>query len=171
MSQSMYSPLTLADRLGLRPTEGQVELLEKLHEQPKAFDVEGDQAHTMVRGVALFALWRLLAYRGSKATVIASTEELGAQFIGFLHRLTTQIDPALTSVTTWRRWNEVQFGPDSGHELRLVPNRPVCAAGRGCSTHTVIALGCLSGDLDFLKTQEVLFAHPCPEGEVRIRVW
>ncbi len=171
MSQSMYSPLTLADRLGLRPSEGQVEMLEKLHEQPKLFDIQGDTAHTIIRAASLFALWRLLAYRGSKGTVIASTPELGGQFIGFLHRMTTQIDPALSSVAHWRRWNEVQLGSDAGHELRLVPNRPVCAAGRGCSTHTVISIGAGSNDLDFLKTQEVLFGHSCPEGEVRIRIW
>lgn len=171
MSASLFSPLTLAARLRLRPTPAQEALLEQLEAQRSEYDFALEPSGETLKALALYALWRVLAYRGARVTVIAASKPQAEQFIEFLHHLTQHTDPALQAVSLWKRWNHVVFGVDMGQEIRLVPNVPVMAAGRGCSNHLVIALGASSSDPAFVETQKVLFAGETPSGETRISAW
>lgn len=171
MVNSLRTPLNLCDRLGLKPTERQYELLEQLADQPAQLDLELDEKNEVIRAASVYALWRTLAYQGARCTVIAANRELAGQFMGFMHLVTTEIDPALNSAVRWTRWNVMKIGPDAGHEVRLVPNQPACAAGRHSKTHTIVILGAGDADPAFVETLRALEAGNVGSGGSMLRLW
>lgn len=171
MVNALRTPLNLCERLGLKPTERQYELLQQLEEQPAKLDLELGDNREVLNAVAVYTLWRTFAHQGARATVIAANRERAAQFMGFLHRVTTEIDPALNSAVRWTRWNVMKIGPDAGHELRLVPNQPVCAAGRHASKHTIVILGAGDADPAFVETMKALEDGNVGDGGSLLRLW
>lgn len=170
MVQSLRSPADLADRLGLTPTPNQLDILDRFAAGEEPMELTNERAEHTVRAVALCALWRLLLVPGSSCTVISSDEGLAAEFMGFLHNITTKIDPTLTSICKWPRWSHLEVGSVAGYELRLVSNVPGWL-GTPDGVATFVILGAASNDPDFTATREVVEGHVPAEDVRLISIW
>lgn len=171
MSDSLRSPHDLAARLGLIPNTSQGLILDRFAagEEPlKLIEVRDENT---VKAVALCALWRLLSVQGSACNIISSSRRMSAEFMEFLHKITTSIDPALTSVCDWTRWNVLQVGVDVGYQLRLVSNNPKWVSKPPMGVTTLVILGAASSSTKFCATREVFEAHAPAEDVRLITIW
>lgn len=171
MMASLRSPLDLCDRLGLRPTQYQGELLDQFYHGTEPLEVTDVPAQNTVNVAAVCALWRLLLIPGSKCVVIAASRDLQSRFMGFLHDLTTKIDPALSSVCRWSSNKTMKIGDAAGYELRFMSNNPAWAQGIHDEALTVVILGARSSEPRFNETREVLELLRGRDGTRFIVLW
>lgn len=171
MTSSLRSPADLCERLGLKPSLEQYEVLTRFADGEHPMDIGGmDSAHA-TRAAGICALWRLLETPGSRVSVISSNPDLTTVLLSFLRTITTEVDPALASVCRWPRWNRLQIGDSTDYELHVYPNVPVCVAGIHETSHTVVILGAGSFDVAFSETREVLEGGMVGSGSRILRVW
>jgi len=168
---SLRSPEDLCVRLGLRPSGHQRELMHRFYEDEDPLEVEEIQAQQTMNAVALAALWRLLRVPGSKCIVISANRELEQRFLLFLREVTTMIDPALASVCLWRGSKCLSIGEASGHELRVVSNKPEWLQGLPDEAITFVILGARSSEPDFCETMRVIDTYRNLEGARHIVMW
>lgn len=167
---SLHSPADLAERLGMRPTPSQRELMERFYEDEDPLQVTEVPAQRTTEALALAALWRLLREDGSKCIVIAANRDLESRFMGFLHKITTEIDPALTSVCRWTNNKAMKVGDAAGHELRFVSNRPAFLQGLH-GTVTFVVLGARSSETRFMDTVKEVDKFRSMPGMRHIVMW
>lgn len=176
MVESLRSPADLSDRLGLQPSAAQFTLMERFQEGDEPLQLENlpDDENTMLRAVALCALWRLLLVPGSSCTVISSSADMGADFMDFLQDITTKIDPALTSICKWPRWNVLQIGTAAGYELRVVSNveswLSEARSADGVTTFVILGAGAVD-DLAFTEACKAIESHVGTEGVKLVTLW
>lgn len=168
---SLRSPEDLCDRLGLKPSEAQREVMQRFERDENPLQVLDSGGERLGLAVAIGILWRLLCNSGSKVLVIASNERLGGDFFGFLQQITTKIDPALNAVCRWKRWNTLKIGHDSGYECKMLRNVPALLQGRDFSGTTFVVLGAGGSDTAFVEMQMALEQVAASEGVRLIRVW
>lgn len=168
---SLRSPEDLAERLGLRPTEYQRELMHNFYEGVEPLEVLEVPAQRTTEAVALCALWRLLRIDGSRCVVIAANRDLEKRFMGFLHNVTSTIDPALTSVCRWPSSKRLKIGDAEGHELRFMSNRPEWAQGIHDEALMTVVLGARSSEPHFVETMRVLRSVQTGANSRQIIMW
>jgi hypothetical protein len=156
MVGSLRSPEDLSERLGLRPSLYQLELMQRFYKGEDPFEVVEEPARRTTEAIALCALWRLLRVEGSQVLVVSSSRDLESRFMGFLHTVTTTIDPALTSVCRWTSNKVLRIGDVAGHELRFMSNRPGWAQGIHDPSLLTVVLGARSSEPRFCETMEAL---------------
>lgn len=171
MMASLRSPADLSERLGLRPSLYQLELMHRFYEGANPLEVTEIPAQRTTEALAMCALWRLLRVEGSRVLVIASNRDLESRFMGFLHTITTTIDPALTSVCRWSSSKCLRIGDAAGHELRFMSNNPAWAAGIHDPSLLTVVLGARSSDPRFCETLEVLRTIQTGENARQIVMW
>lgn len=171
MMASLRSPADLCDRLGLRPTEHQLEVLERFTLGDAIMDVRDEPAGEGLRASALCTLWRAIANPGSLSTVIGAQQKQVADFMDFLRSITEGIDPALSSVCSWPRWGTLCIGDDPGYRVQAVSNRPafLCEALHG--TIVVLGAGSPEGTGQWVETLKTAEGFACADGVRLIRVW
>lgn len=168
---SLHSPLDLCDRLGLRPSPTQTQLLTDFYENVDPLHAREVPAERTTNTIAVCALWRLLREDGSKVIVISSNRHLESLFMDFLRKLTTEIDPALTSVCNWPHPRVLQIGNAAGHELRLYSNKPNFFKKVPDSVVTWVILGARSSEIHFCDTMKVIDSYRGQEGHRHIYLW
>lgn len=171
MMASLHSPADLCDRLGLRPTDAQLDLMQAFYEDVDPLQVTDVPAERTSNTIAMIALWRLLRIKGSRCIVVSATRELEARFMGFMHEVTTRIDPALTSVCKWTNSKTMRLGSEAGYELRAVSNRPAFLEGIQEDAVTWIVLGARSSETHFNDTLQVVNSYRGREGHRHIILW
>ena len=171
MMASLRSPEALCERLGLRPTEYQREIMHRFYEDEDPLQVSEVAAEHTVKAAAICALWRLLRVDRSKCIVIAANRELESHFMGFMYQITTEIDPALTSTCHWSNGKVMRVGNDPVHELRFVSNRPNYLLGINDDNITWVILGARSSERRFGDTMKVVDGYRKYEGHRHIVVW
>jgi hypothetical protein len=171
MMASLRSPMDLSDRLGLRPSTYQLDLMQRFYDGVEPLEVTEIPAQRTTEALALCALWRLLRIEGSRVLVIASNRDLESRFMGFLHTVTTQIDPALTSVCRWPSSKVLKIGDAAGHELRFMSNHPQWAAGIHDPSLLTVVLGARSSEPRFIETMQVLRSIQTGENCRQIIMW
>ena len=171
MSASLNNPANLCERLGLQPTDEQLALMDRFAEDEDPLVLAETKDGHLVRAAALCALWRLLLIPGSCVRVISSNKKLSHEFFGFLHEVTTSIDPALTQIAHWHGWRTLQLGNDDAYELRLVSNRPEWLRDEPQVVTTFVILGASSSETEFSAAREVVETHRHVEGVRTIVVW
>lgn len=167
---SLRSPEDLSERLGLRPTTYQRELMQRFYEDEDPLEVTEVPSQRTTEALAVAALWRLLREEGSKVVVIAANRDLESRFMGFVHQITTSIDPALSSVCRWTGNKAMKVGDSAGHELRFVSNRPEWLQGL-CGAITFVVLGARSDEPHFYETMKVVDSYRNREGARHIVMW
>ena len=168
---SLRSPEFLCERLGMRPTTYQLDLMEKFYNGVNPLQTQEIPAEHTVHAVAICALWRALLISGSKTVVIAANRELEKRFMGFLHDITTTVDPALTSSCHWVNGRHLKFGDTAGYELRFLPNKPeVLARVRG-SAVTWVILGAKSSETAFNEARAQAESALNFDGHRHIIIW
>lgn len=168
---SLNSPMDLCDRLGLRPTPYQQAILQAFYEDVDPINEENIPAERTCNAAALCALWRLLLIEGSRIIVIAANRELESRFMGFMHDITTSIDPGLTAVCKWSNSKHMTVGDAAGHELRFVSNKPSFLQGIGDEAVTWVILGASSTQLKFGDMMKAVDAYRGREGHRHIVIW
>jgi len=171
MMASLRSPMDLSDRLGLRPTTYQLDLMQRFYNGVEPLEVTEIPAQRTTEALAVCALWRLLRIEGSRVIVIAANRDLESRFMGFLHAVTTQIDPALTSVCRWTSNKVLKIGDAAGHELRFMSNHPAWAQGVHDSSLLTVVLGARSSEPRFIETMKALRAASTGENCRQIVMW
>lgn len=171
MVDSLRSPHALAERLGLKPNISQGIILDRFANNEDPLVLTEVRTENTVKAIALCALWRLIAVQGSACSVISSSKIMSADFMDFLKKITTRIDPALTSICDWPRWNVLQVGTSAGHQLRLVSNNPEWVRKPPTGVTTFVILGAASSATKFCATREVFEAHAPVEGVRLITIW
>ena len=171
MMASLRSPEDLSERLGLRPTMYQRDLMDRFYNDEDPLQMKEIPAERTCNAAALCALWRLLLIPGSKCIVIAANRELESRFMGFLYQITTEIDPALTSTCNWSNGKVMQVGDAAGYELRFVPNRVQALAGIHADVVTWVVLGARSSETKFNDARQVVESNRGFEGHRHIIVW
>lgn len=171
MMTSLRSPMDLCDRLGLRPTTEQLDLMERFYHDEQPLEVTEVPAQQTTNAVAVCALWRLLLIPGSSCIVIAANRDLQSRFMGFMHDITTTIDPALSSVCRWSGSKTLKIGDSAGYELRFMSNKPAWAQGIHGDAITYVILGARSSEPNFVETMRALDANRNDEGARHIVVW
>ena len=156
MMASLRSPEDLSERLGLRPSTYQLELMQRFYEGADPLEVVEIPHLRTIEALALCALWRLLRVEGSRVLVISSSRDLESRFMSFLRTVTTQIDPALTSVCRWKNSKVLKIGDAAGHELRFMSNQPAWAVGIHDPSLLTVVLGARSSEPRFCETMEAL---------------
>jgi hypothetical protein len=171
MMASLRSPQDLCERLGLRPTTYQQEILQRFYDDVDPINEKEIPAERTCNAAALCALWRLLLIPGSRCIVIAANRELESRFMGFMHQITTEIDPALTSMCKWANGKTMKVGDSEGYELRFVSNRPAYLQGIHDGTVTWVILGAKSSETKFCDTMQVVDTYRGREGHRHIVIW
>jgi len=171
MMASLRSPEDLSERLGLRPTTYQRELMSRFYDDEDPLQVTEVPAQRTTEALALSALWRLLLVPGSKCIVIAANRDLESRFMGFMYSVTTEIDPALTSVCRWSNGKTMRIGDAAGHELRFVSNKPGWLQGLHGDAITFVVLGARSSEPHFCDTMKVIDTYRGQEGVRHIIMW
>ena len=171
MMASLRSPMDLSDRLGLRPSAYQLDLMQRFYDGVEPLEVTEIQAQRTTEALAVCALWRLLRIEGSRCIVISSNRDLESRFMGFLYTVTTQIDPALTSVCRWTNNKVLKIGEAAGHELRFMSNTPAWAAGIHDPSLLTVVLGARSSEPRFVETMQVLRSIQTGENCRQIIMW
>lgn len=150
------SPAALCGMLHLDPDFQQVETMERLARHHGVFDArlivdgaDGDVEWdgTMLRAALMVVLWRTLQVPGSRATIIApsANENLGASDLGhtameFLAEVCKLQDHVLSSMTRLKSWHCIEFGTESGWEIRFVHNVPSIVAESAARSLTGLVL-------------------------------
>lgn len=171
MMASLRSPMDLSDRLGLRPSTYQLDLMQRFYDGVEPLEVTEIPAQRTTEALALCALWRLLRIEGSRVLVIAANRDLESRFMGFLHTVTTQIDPALTSVCRWPSNKVLKIGDAAGHELRFMSNQPSWVQGIHDPSLLTVVLGARSSEPRFIETMQALRAASVGENCRQIVMW
>jgi len=171
MMASLRSPEDLSERLGLRPSPYQLELMHRFYEGENPLEVVEIPSQRTTEALALCALWRLLRIEGSRVLVIAANRDLESRFMGFLHTVTTQIDPALASVCRWTSNKVLKIGDAAGYELRFMSNQPAWAAGIHDPSLLTVVLGARSSEPHFIETMQALSAVQMGENCRQIVMW
>jgi hypothetical protein len=171
MMASLRSPEDLAERLGLRHTGYQRELMSQFYNDVDPVQANEVPAQRTTEALALAALWRLLLIPGSACYVIAANRELESRFMGFMHRITTEIDPALTSMCNWGNGKHLKIGDAAGYELRFVSNKPAFLQGIHGDAVTWVILGAKSSDTLFGDTMKVVDSYRGLPGHRHIVMW
>jgi hypothetical protein len=168
---SLRSPEFLCERLGMRPTTYQRDLMDKFYNDVNPLQTQEIPAEHTVNAAAICALWRTLLIPGSKTVVIAANRELEKRFMGFMHDITTTIDPAITSICSWSNGRHLKIGDAEGYELRFLPNDPkVLARVRGTAVTWVI-LGAKSSETKFNEARAQAESAMGFEGHRHIIIW
>jgi len=150
------SPSDLCRMLQLQPDFEQIELMEHIARQRGLCDVrfrkEGTDEWdgTVLRAACMVVLWRTLRVQGSRSTVIApsageqvSSGELGHLAMGFLAEVCKTKDAVLASICSLKAWHCIEFGGETGWEVRFVHNVPsiVAESARRSLTGLIIDAG------------------------------
>lgn len=165
------SPLELVTKFGLRPDASQLEMMERFDRGENPLDVRSCKHGELVRATAIISLWRMLHVTGSRISVLADEPARAREFMGFLHTVTTSINPVFAAACKWPRWSYLKIGVDAA-VCKYVPNRPSSAAGLCWSdAHTIVILGAGSSEPAFVETVRAL--EPCfgAENCRVIRIW
>ncbi len=166
---SLRSPQDLCDRLGIYPTNpAMTDAMHTFYNETGDLDISGLGAS---RTAAVCALWRVMRNNSSRCIVIASSKAHEAEFMDYLFGLTTNIDPALCTVTRWPHSRLMKIGDSAGHELRFVDNWPRRVAGIHADNITWVVLGASSTDIKFNEMVEAVKGCATSEDHRIITVW
>lgn len=146
-------------------------MLTDFYEEVDPLHVREIPAESTTHAVAICALWRLLREDGSKVIVISSNRDLESRFMGFLYKITTGTDPALTSVCKWPNSKVLQIGDAAGHELRYYSSKPKFFGHVDDPIVTWVILGARSSETHFGDTLEVIKTYEGREGHRHIYLW
>jgi hypothetical protein len=168
---SLRSPADLCERLGMRPTTYQLDMLDRFYHSEQPLQQTDVPAQHTVNAAAMCALWRTLLIPGSTTIVIASSRELESRFMGFLHEVTTKIDPALASTCRWDSNKVLKLGSEAGYELRFVKNDPRQLARVRADVVTWVILGARSSEPRFNEAREQVESTLDFDGHRHIIIW
>jgi hypothetical protein len=168
---SLRSPEFLCERLGMRPTTYQRELMHKFYNDVNPLQTQEIPAEHTLNAAAICALWRALMIPGSQTIVIAANRELEKRFMGFVHDITTTVDPALTSSCAWVNGRHMNIGDTAGYWLRFLPNDPKVLARVRADVVTWVILGAKSSDTKFNDARRQAESNMDFEGHRHIIIW
>jgi hypothetical protein len=168
---SLRSPADLCDRLGMRPTTYQLDLLDRFYNDENPLQAKEIPAEHTSNAAAICALWRTMLTPGSKCVIIAANRELESRFMGFLYEVTTTIDPAMSSSCSWKGPKLLKFGTDAGWELRFVSNKPEQLAKVRGEVVTWVVLGARSSEPKFNDARKQVESNMDFDGHRHIIIW
>ena len=135
------SPSDLCRLLQLSPDAAQIEAMETLARQRGYADLplrrkeDGDIDTSVLQAALMVVLWRVLRVPGSRATIVAPSKgselacgELGHAAMDFLAEVCKTTDCVLSSISRLRGWHAIEFGDETGWEVRFCHNAPVVVA-------------------------------------------
>ncbi len=169
--EPMRSPLNLCDELGLTPTLKQYDILERFAARPKLLELVGDENYETERAVGIQTIWRILEVQGSTCIVLTPTQQIGADFMGFLDLVTQRCHPQLAQVSGFPRWNVLQFGGMTAWEIRVMPNKAAIVRERAPQALVSVILGARNPDLEFVEACKALEECSTHEKNTLVRVW
>lgn len=167
----MHTPLDLCDKLGLIPSSEQYDLLSILADCPRRFEASDNATHETTRAVAIIALWRTLLIPGARSIVLAPDDQTAVDFMDFLERVCKRCSPALAEVTSFPRWNVLQFSGQPGWEVRLMPNNAKFVAECAPQSLVSIMLSARSSSMAYVEACKALEQHSTHPKCMLLRVW
>ena len=159
-------PSELCDLLRMGYSERQRDLMDRVASARGTVDArleDPDWAEDPLRAAVMGVLWRVLTVPGTRATLIAPSEEgstrcaeLGVRAMSFLAEVCVTRDVCLRSVCSVRQWNRVEFVGEAGWEVRLTPNVPEMVAEAARRSLIGVVLDAGSSQPAFVEAQKAL---------------
>lgn len=162
----LRSPLLLCEALKMKPTPLQRAIFEN-NDKINRLVAKFDERQELSRALAFCMLWQVLAVPGSKGTILASDDILARDVMAFLKTVTRHTNSTLTDLTNMPSWDTLQFGADTGWNIRLMKNDAETLRKRGKSTKIALILGERSSEVPFVEASKAL-ASAMLEGNRRI---
>ena len=168
---SLRNPEELSYRLGLEPFASQIDLMTRFYDDEDPLNVVEVPSAQTVNAVAMCCIWRMLRQSDSKAVVIAANRDLEKRFMSFTRRVTSQVDPAISSLCNWSEQGTMTVGDTSllPHLVSL-GNQPELVKGFGGDT-TFVVLGAGSTALRFNATMAKVREYEGQSGARHIYMW
>lgn len=152
---ALRSPLLLCETLKMKPTPLQQAIFEN-NSKIDRFVAKYDDRQELSRALAFCVLWQVLAVQGSKGTLIASDDTVARDVMGFLKTITLHTNQPLADLTNMPRWDTLQFGADTGWNIKLIKHDAEKAAKRGNVSKIALILGERSSEIDFVEASKAL---------------
>jgi len=185
---ALSTPLELCRFLGLAPTAEQTRLMRQMAEASGTVDVVLDwpssklelpwdsDAGDSIRAACMVALWRTLRTTGSRAIVVSASPEhkigeLAGLAMAFLAEVALTKDEALRSVSRLNGWNRLEFGAESGWEMRALPCDAELARAWAPRARTVVIIGAGAAETPFVEAVQALEAGCERENALILRLW
>lgn len=185
---SLSTPLELCRLLRLGPSDEQTRLMRVMAEAAGVVDVNLDwpnertalpwnsTAGDTVRAACVVALWRTLRTPGSRAIVLAPSDEhkvgeFGVFAMAFLDEIVRTKDDGLRASSRLHGWNRIEFGTEAGWEIRAVPCDAELARAWAKRCRTVVLIDVGSTCAPFVEAAHELETLCDRENTLILRLW